>query len=152
MRFEDVYKLVESKKDLCLESLLEDCNADLIYDNDLSHGYKAWSMEIDGIFMIYLQESLIPVRERFLILHELGHRYCDSHSRFADRRKEECAANLFACLYLLQNQIWQTNFFTEFLMCNGADKNIAIYVNDRIYDYKLSLQQQMGWKMLELYQ
>lgn len=35
-------------------------------------------------------------------------------------------------------------------MCNGADRHIANKINDEIYHYKLNVQQQIGWRVMEL--
>lgn len=150
MNFKQVYELVEAKKNLSLTEMLREECVDLVYDNDLSHGNEAWSMVVDGVFMIYLQEDIIEVRERFLLLHELGHFFCDNRSPLSNRKCEESMANLFACLYLMKNQIWHDSYFYEYLLCNGCDKQIASRVNDQIYQYKLQVQSNIGWKLLEL--
>lgn len=141
MNFHEIYLLVNDKANMDLNSLLKECHAEIIRDNDMMHGFEARSMEIDGVWLIFLKEGLIDIREQYLLLHELGHCYCGSSERCAD---------LFACLYLIKNRIWDACYFHQFLMCNGADRHVAYRVNDEIYRYKLQVQEQIGWRVLEL--
>lgn len=148
MNFKDVFNIVEIKKELSISEMLKEINADCIYDNSLTYNKEAWSIKIQDTFMIYLQENLQEIRENYLLLHELGHYYC--HSICNNARCEENAANLFACLYLLNNRIWSADYFQNFLKNHGVDRNIAEKVNDQIYRYKLNVQNEIGWKVLEL--
>ena len=140
MTFNEIYTLVEEKRSMSIGQMLSECNADIVRDNDLMHGFEARSMIIGGTFVIFLEEGLLEVRENYLILHELGHFYCDTN--------KERDANLFACLYLIDNQIWEGCFFQEYLMCNGVDRMVANQVNDVIYGHKLQMQSQIGWRIL----
>lgn len=140
MTFNEIYALVEEKRNMSIEQMLRECNADIVRDNDLMHGFEARSMIIDGTFMIFLQEGLLEVREKYLILHELGHYYSGTC--------KERDANLFACLYLIDNQIWDDFYFQEYLMRHGADRKVANQVNDDIYGYKMYMQSQIGWRIL----
>ncbi len=142
MNFDEVYHLVDGKLGLNTEDLLKECHADIIRDDDLMHGFEARSMVIDDVFLIFLKEHLVEVREQYLILHELGHYYCGSNS-------ERCA-DLFACLYLIRNRVWEACYFHQYLMCHGADRQVAYRINDEIYRYKLQVQDQIGWRVVEL--
>ncbi len=139
MTFNEIYALVEEKRTLSIEQMLKECNADIVRDNDLMRGFEARSMIIDDVFVIFLQEGLPDIRENYLILHELGHFYCDT--------SKERDANLFVCLYLINNQIWEDCYFQEYLVCNGADRKVADQVNDAIYSYKMDIQSQIGWRI-----
>lgn len=141
MKFDEIYRLVNEKAELDLNEMLKECNAEIVRDNDMMHGFEARSMMIDDVFLIFLKEDMFEVRERYLLLHELGHYFCGSSERDAD---------LFACLYLIGNHIWEACYFQHFLMCNGADRHIANKINDEIYHYKLNVQQQIGWRVMEL--
>lgn len=140
MTFNEIYTLVEEKRHMSIDQMQKDCNADIVRDNDLMRGFEARSMLIDDVFMIFLQEGIPDIRENYLILHELGHFYCGT--------SKERDANLFACLYLIDNQIWEDFYFQEYLLCNGVDRNVANQVNDEIYGYKANIQSQIGWKIL----
>ena len=105
MKFDEIYRLVNEKTELDLNELLKECNAEIVRDNDMMHGFEASS---------------------------------------------ERDADLFACLYLIGNHIWEACYFQHFLMCNGADRHIANKINDEIYHYKLNVQQQIGWRVMEL--
>lgn len=142
MNFDEVYHLVDGKLGLSMEELLKECHADIIRDDDLMHGFEARSMVIDDVFLIFLKEHLVEVREQYLILHELGHYYCGCNS-------ERCA-DLFACLYLIGNRVWEACYFHQYLMCHGADCHVAYQINDEIYRYKLQVQDQIGWRVAEL--
>ena len=118
MKFDEIYRLVNEKAELDLNELLKECNAEIVRDNDMMHGFEARSMMIDDVFLIFLKEDMFEVRER--------------------------------CLYLIGNHIWEACYFQQFLMCNGADRHIANKINDEIYHYKLNVQQQIGWHVMEL--
>ncbi len=141
MNFHKVYCLVNDKIGMDINTLLKECHAEIIRDDDMMRGFEARSMEIDGVLLIFLKEGLPEIREHYLILHEIGHYYCGSSERYAD---------LFACLYLIENRIWEACYFHQYLMCNGVDRHIAHRVNDDIYRYKLSVQEEIGWRVLEL--
>ena len=40
------------------------------------------------------------------------------------------------CLYLVHNEIWNDDFFDEFLIYQGVDSKVARRFNDSVWQYK----------------
>ena len=55
MKFDEIYRLVNEKAELDLNELLKECNAEIVRDNDMMHGFEARSMMIDDVFLIFLK-------------------------------------------------------------------------------------------------
>lgn len=114
---------------------------DLLFENDIKLAYDDCLIisDTDGYLSIYNNNSTIFLkpnlhvnRERFIILHELGHFFLDykPNSLFYMNQnykgRYELRANLFACLCLLKNVDLSNLNIISYLMCHGCPRNIAI--------------------------
>ncbi len=138
MCFKDIYNKVEECLDYDLYELLEKENIDVVRDNDLVFGKCARIMSYNSMTIIFLKEGLDDQEERNLLLHELGHYYFDKKCYLSNKRTEENNANLFMCLYLLKNDIWEDFIFHYFLIGQGVEKKISMSVNEQIIQYRFS--------------
>lgn len=150
MCFEKVYGKVEECKQYSVYELVNMEGIDIIRDDDLTQGRKAKMMSHEGNTIIFLQEGLSDQEEENLLLHELGHYYFDSGCSFVNKRMEENNANLFMCLFLIKNDIWQSQYFQEYLMSLGIDHKITNQVNDMIMQFKMTIIYENSWLIKEI--
>lgn len=136
MCFKEIYEKVNECLNYDVYELLKKENIDIVRDNDLTYGRKALMMSYDGFTVFFLKEGLDDQEERNLLLHELGHFYFDKKCSLYNKRTEENNANLFMCLYLLRNDIWNDSIYYCYLVNQGVEKKTSMYVNEQIIQYK----------------
>lgn len=149
MKFKIVYEKVESLKQYSLSELINMEGIDIVRDNDLTFNRKARMMSHDNKSIIFLQEALSDQEEEILILHELGHFYFDSRITLANKRMEERTANLFMCLFVLKNNIWNCEYYQQYLIKKGINNGIANDVNEMIKQYKMTERYGHNWLAME---
>lgn len=150
MKFKIVYEKVESIKQFSLSELIYMEGIDIVRDNDLTFNRKARMMSHDNKHIIFLQEALSDQEEEILILHELGHFYFDSRITLANKRMEERTANLFMCLFILKNNIWNCEYYQQYLINNGINSGIANDINEMIRQYKMTERYGHNWLAMEI--
>lgn len=138
MCFKEIYNKVQECLNYDIYELLEIENIEIVRDNDLTYGRLARIMSYDGNTIIFLKEGLDDQQERNLILHELGHYYFDKKCFLSNKRTEENNANLFMCLYLLKNDIWDDLIYYQYLINQGIEKKISMLINEMIIQYRMN--------------
>lgn len=138
MCFKKIYEKVNTCLNYDVYELLKKENIDIVRDDDMTYGRQALIMSYDGMIIIFLKEGLTDQEERNLILHELGHFYFDKKCSLYNKRTEENNANLFMCLYLLKNDIWNDLIFYYYLIDQGIEKKTSLFVNDQIIQYRFN--------------
>lgn len=149
MCFNEVYEKVQYCLEYDIFEILQQEKIDIVRDSDLCYGKSARLMSHQNKSIIFLQEGLSDQEERNLILHELGHFYFDSESAYKNSRVEETNANLFMCLYILKNDIWDYNDFQCYLINEGIDKKIAYQINEMIFQNKMAKKYGDSWLIME---
>ena len=73
----------------------------------------------------------------------------DAALQIRNIRREENEANIFACLYLLDNRIYDNEYYDTYLCSVGVPVRIADYVQECIYQYKQVKRWGNKWMRLE---
>ncbi len=135
MCFKNIYNKVEELKDYSVETILAELDIVVIYTNSIP-------LNKNGIYIktntptILIRNDLSQQDEQNILLHEIGHCLFDYGYHISNHRKEENNANLFMCLYLINNNIWEAEYFDHYLIYKGVEPKIARQFNDRIWQYK----------------
>lgn len=148
MNFKSIYENVELYKSMSLKELLKEFHIKIVYDDSLCYGRDSRTVSVDGITLVFAKEGLPEEKERFLVLHEIGHLVCGC-SWLRNNSANELDANTFACLYLLHNDIWESQYFRVFLKENGVPAEIANRVQERIYQFKMTERHGDDWLLME---
>lgn len=138
MCFKEIYEKVDECKNYGVYELLRNENIEIVRDNDLTYGRLARIMSYDSNTIIFIKEGLTDQEERNLLLHELGHFYFDKKCSLYNKRTEENNANLFMCLYILKNDIWNDLIYYCYLIEQGVEKKISMFVNEQIIQYRIN--------------
>lgn len=149
MSFNDIYNKIEELKELNIYSIIERESIDIVYDNDVVYGRNSRIMKYGNHTIVFIKQGLDEMLERNCLLHELGHYYFDKFCFCSNKRTEENNANLFMCLYLINNDIWASEHYQSYLISQGVHHKIASAVNDQIFQYKQSIIYKTNWLMRE---
>lgn len=101
---------------------------------------QAYMLCTNNTSVLFLSSGLDENKKNFLTLHELGHyfiEYKESISRYmqtCDKKRSEFTADLFACLYLLQDEELYDVCIPDYLIARGCPKNTAW----KVYEYILN--------------
>lgn len=134
MCFKDIYDKVNELKDRNLYSIMDDLGVNLVYQEYVPLNKQA--ICIYNQATIIVSNKLNEQQEKIVLLHELGHLLFDVGCHVSNHRTEENNANLFMCLYLVHNEIWDFEFFDVYLIHEGVDPKVARQFNDRVWQYK----------------
>ncbi len=135
MCFKDIYNKVEELKDYSIEGILAELGVDVIYTCSIPLNKTGVYINTDNP-TILIRNDLSKQDERNVLLHEIGHSLFDYGCHISNHRKEENNANLFMCLYLINNNIWEAEYFDHYLIYKGVEPKIARQFNDRVWQYK----------------
>ena len=156
MEFKKIMEKVDDLKNLSPKDLINSEGIDVIYDEALCYGRDSRIDKGYGQVVIFINPGLPEQYEQFLLLHELGHFYLHMTTGISDAalqirniRREENEANIFACLYLLDNQIYDNEYHDTYLCSVGVPAKIADYVQEYIYQYKQVRKWGNKWMRLE---
>ncbi|MGL4362197.1 MAG: ImmA/IrrE family metallo-endopeptidase [Cellulosilyticaceae bacterium] len=142
MGFNCIYEVVEEIKDKDVHELLCDYGIEVMYVDDL---------DVDAMYIhtsrprIIIRNDLDADKTNIVLLHELGHYLFDKKSWLSNQRTNENNANLFVCLHLIKNKIWEHNCFYGYLIDCGLSPKIARAFNDRTYQYKLQVKYELNY-------
>ncbi|WP_320973832.1 ImmA/IrrE family metallo-endopeptidase [Dysgonomonas capnocytophagoides] len=147
---------VELIKNLSVNQMVSVEGIDIIYDEALCYGRDSRIDRGYGQVVIFIKPGLPDQHENFLLLHELGHYFLHMRTGISDialqlrnTRREENEANIFACLYLLDNQIHDNEYYDTYLCSVGVPVKIADYVQECIHQYKQVRRWGNKWMRLE---
>lgn len=132
MSFKEIYQKVENLKDLSIESILERYSIQVIFMDVLP--FDKLAIQCDQ--SIVLKNGLKNHEYKLLVLHEIGHYLFDRKCYYCNHRTEENNANIFMCLYLVHNEIWDDQYFDEYLIYQGIEPKVARYFNDCVWQFK----------------
>ena len=156
MEFKKIMERVEVIKSLSTKNMLDNEGIDVIYDETLCYGRDSRIVKGYGQVVIFIKPGLPEQYENFLLLHELGHFYLHMMTGISDTAlqirnilREENEANIFACLYLLNNLIYDNEYYDTYLCSVGVPVKIADYVQECIYQYKQVKRWGNKWMRLE---
>ncbi len=142
MCFRKIYSKVEELKYLSINELIELLQVDIKYSDNID----CKAMYIRYIKpTIVIKSNLTSYDSNLAILHEIGHHLFNRGSWLLNQRTEENNANLFMCLYLLKNEIWECDFFDWHLINLGVTPSIARMFNERVYQYKLQVKYELAY-------
>lgn len=134
MCFKDIYMKVEELKDHSISTILDNMNIDVIYQECMPLGKQAVALPENNSIVI---SNILPEQnEKNILLHEIGHLLFDKRCTLANHRTEENNANIFMCLYLIHNEIWDSDYFDTYLIYNGVQPKIARRFNDSVWQFK----------------
>ena len=118
MEFIKIMEKVADLNSLSIKDMIESEGIDVIYDEVLCYGRDSRIDKGYGQVVIFVKPDLPEQYEKFLLLHELGHFHLHMTTGISDAalqirniRREENEANIFACLYLLDNQIYDSEYY-----------------------------------------
>lgn len=156
MEFIKIMEKVADLNSLSIKDMIESEGIDVIYDEVLCYGRDSRIDKGYGQVVIFVKPDLPEQYEKFLLLHELGHFHLHMTTGISDAalqirniRREENEANIFACLYLLDNQIYDSGYYDTYLCSVGVPSKIADYVQECIYQYKQVRKWGNKWMRLE---
>lgn len=132
MCFKDIYARADELKDLSIESILDELDIDVTYMDVLPLGKDA--MFVDK--SIVVSNHLSDEKTKVVLLHEIGHYLFDKGIHCYNHRTEENNANIFMCLYLVHNEIWDSDYFDEYLIYQGVPPKVARYFNETVWQFK----------------
>lgn len=135
MCFKDIYDKVEELKEYDLNELLENLGIRLIIAKDIDE---------EALYINYLEHPTILIGSKKIkecvMFHEIGHYLFDRKTHLANKRTNENNANVFMCLMLLRNEIWEYDYFDSFLINCGIQPKIARMFNDSVQQRKLQIK------------
>lgn len=140
MSFKAIYEKVEELKDLDLGTMLKELEISIIFQDEIPMNKKAILVEN----YIIIKSELREFEYKDVLLHEIGHFLFNDCSYFSNHKTEENNANLFMCLYLIHNRIWDSNYFDAFLIYEGVSPIIARKFNDQVWQFKNQQIMQYG--------
>lgn len=156
MEFIKIMEKVADLNSLSIKDMIESEGIDVIYDEVLCYGRDSRIDKGYGQVVIFVKPDLPEQYEKFLLLHELEHFHLHMTTGISDAalqirniRREENEANIFACLYLLDNQIYDSEYYDTYLCSVGVPTKIADYVQECIYQYKQVRKWGNKWMRLE---
>lgn len=127
---DDVLSCLKSIKNSSISNILLNNNINIKISDNIKH--MALISFANNTTYIYLQNHDHVINNPFIILHELGHYFCNIRNGTYlfkgsfNASRSELKANLFACLYLLQSFDYsKSNSITDYLINNGCPHNIA---------------------------
>lgn len=130
----EVFDKVEELKDYCVATIIEELGFCVVYQECIPLGKKA--MGIPDLSTIVVSNNLAEQEERNALLHEIGHLLFGRNTYLSNQHAEENKANLFMCLYLVHNEIWESEYFDTYLIYKGVSPRIARQFNDWIWQFK----------------
>lgn len=135
MCFKDIYEKVEELKEYDLNELLENLGIRLIIAKDIDE---------EALYINYLEHPTILIRNKKIkecvMFHEIGHYLFDRKTHLANKRTNENNANIFMCLMLLKNEIWEYDYFDTYLINRGVQPKVARIFNDSVHQRKLQIK------------
>lgn len=135
MCFKDIYEKVEELKEYDLNELLENLGIRLFIANDIDE---------EALYINYLERPTILIRSKKIkecvMFHEIGHYLFDRKTHLANKRTNENNANIFMCLMLLRNEIWEYDYFDTYLINQGVHPKTARTFNDSVHQRKLQIK------------
>lgn len=135
MCFKDIYEKVEELKKYDLNELLENLGIRLIIAKDIDD---------EALYINYLEHPTILIKSEKLndciLFHEIGHYLFDRKTHLANKRTNENNANIFMCLMLLRNEIWEYDYFDTYLINQGVHPKTARTFNDSVHQRKLQIK------------
>lgn len=135
MCFKDIYEKVEELKEYDLNELLENLDIRLFIANDIDE---------EALYINYLEHPTILIRSKKIkecvMFHEIGHYLFDRKTHLANKRTNENNANIFMCLMLLKNEIWEYDYFDTYLINQGVQPKVARTFNDSVHQRKLQIK------------
>lgn len=138
MCFKDIYEKVEELKDCSIKELLELLSIRIIVFNNI---------EKEAIYMNYLDCPTIMIKNfdvlDCVLLHEIGHCLFDRTIHLANKRMNQNNANIFMCLMLLRNNIWECDYFDTYLINQGVIPKVAIRFNDSVQQRKIQIKYEL---------
>lgn len=125
-----------------IDDLLDSAGIHIIESERVPEQYDAMLINKD---MLFLRDNTPSPYRNFLILHELGHYFCqyDKDISFAytirmSRSRAELEANTFACLYLLKDENLENTDIIELWKHRGVPEKVALKVYDYMLEQRLS--------------
>lgn len=151
MKFKEIMNCVNEYLESDVYELLKELNIDITYDNDLAGNKDCRIFSCEDGNCIFIKENLNPLYEQFLILHEIGHylMHYDISTYFTPVGRIENEANMFACLWLIKNDIDSAQYYDQYLINCGVPINIAIKFQDTLYQFRQSQRYGNVWLRME---
>lgn len=118
-----------------LEDMIKEHGITITYCGHLQA--PAYLLMTGGKATIIMRNDLTPQEHHFVLLHEIGHYLLDyengtySFNAQFSTNKSELHANLFACLYLIEQMEYLEESIIDYLKRCGCPSKIA----SNIYDY-----------------
>lgn len=135
MCFKDIYEKVEELKDYNLDELVEILNLKIVVTRNL---------DCEAMYIDYIEQPTILIRSKTInecvMFHEIGHCLFDRKTHLANKRTNENNANIFMCLMLLRNEIWEYDYFDTYLINQGVQPKVARMFNDSVHQRKLQIK------------
>lgn len=135
MCFKDIYDKVEELKEYELNELLDKLGIRLIITKEIDE---------EALYINYLEHPTILIKRKkindCILFHEIGHYLFDRKTHLANKRTNENNANIFMCLMLLDNKIWEYDYFDAFLINCGVQPKVARTFNDSVFQRKLQIK------------
>ena len=138
------YALEERPSDLC--KLLKDHDFQLL---PIDHRV-AQIVVIDDLRIICINHNI--ERKEFYILHEFAHYllHINKINFLEASRKAENEANMFACLYLLNGNLYD-EYYEYILKSYEVPNNVIERYRDMLYQYMQVQTYGIGWLRLECF-
>lgn len=139
MCFKDIYEKVEDLKNYSISELIEKLNINVIVNYDI---------DCEAIYVNYLKPTIIVSSYEVkdcILLHEIGHSLFDRIVHVANKTTNENNANIFMCLMLLKNDIWNADFFDTYLINQGVNPKVARKFNDAVYQRKIQIKYDISY-------
>ena len=152
MTFEAIMNYVDNYIDYeDVYAMLKELDIDICYDDDMvQQGYARIYSGVVGN-CLFIKTNLEPAFEQFLILHELAHfiLHRGTCTLFTSSSKLEYEANMFACLWLIKNQIDTAIYYDIYLLEQAVPERIISSFQDSLFQYRQAKKYKNSWYRME---